>query len=151
SVAARKAIASLSAGSFAARFSSSQSPIWNQTIGPLLGTNLSLSAISYQGLANATFSVGDLMAAANVASLDQLLALQLTGAEYLNLLADAVSDGGSSSAAATLTGIASSVGAGLDLTLGDVLSVASGVSEDAFDAQLNALDMLAVGAQVARG
>jgi uncharacterized membrane protein len=150
-VAARKAIGSLSAGSFAARFDSSQSPYWNQTLGPLLGTNLSLSAVSYQGLADATFSLGDLVAAANVATLDQLLALELTGPQYLTLLADAVSDGGSSSAAATLTAIAGSVGAGLELTLGDVLSVASGVSDDAFDAQLNALDMLSVGAQVARG
>jgi uncharacterized membrane protein len=32
-----------------------------------------------------------------------------------------------------------------------VIDVESGVSADAFDAQLNALDMLAVGAQVARG
>jgi hypothetical protein len=39
----------------------------------LLAAHLSLSAVSYQGLANATFSVGDLMAAANVATLDELL------------------------------------------------------------------------------
>jgi hypothetical protein len=57
--------------------------------------------------------VANLMAAANVATLDELLALQMTGPEYLTLLADAVSDGGSSSAAATLTSLVGSLGAGL--------------------------------------
>jgi len=150
-VASRTALGSLSAGSFAARFDTSDAWAYNRTLGPLLGANLALSAVSYQGLADANFSVANLIAAANVASLDELLALEMTGPEYVTLLADAVSDGGSSSAAATLTSIAGGLGAGLNLTLGDVIDVASGVNADAFDAQLNALDMLAVGAQVARG
>ena len=150
-VAKREAVGSLSAGSFAARFDSSDSWAFDKTLGALLGGNVSLSAVSYQGLADANFSVANLMAAANVGTLDELLALQMTGPEYLTLLADAVSDGGSSSAAATLTSLVGSLGAGLTLTLGDVIDVESGMSADAFDAQLNALDMLSVGAQVARG
>src|SRR6185503_2673825 len=102
----------------------------------------------YQSLANATFTVGDLMASADVASLDELLALELTGSEYLSLLGDTLSDGGDSSAAAVLMSLAGSVGAGVSLTLGDMIDAAAGLGDDAFDAQLNALDMLAVGAQV---
>jgi tight adherence protein G len=150
-VAARTVKGSLSAGSFAARFDTSDSPTWNKVLPPLLGGPVSLSAVSYQGLANATFTVGDLVAAANVGSLDELLDLQLTGPEYLSLLADALSDGGDASAAATLESIAGAVDAGLSVTLGDILDVAAGASDAALDAQLNALDMLAVGAQVARG
>jgi uncharacterized membrane protein len=91
------------------------------------------------------------MVAANVASIEELLALEMTGPEYLSLLADALSDGGDASAAATLESIAGAVDAGLTVTLGDILDVTAGASDAAFDAQLNALDMLSIGAQVARG
>ena len=62
-----------------------------------------------------------------------------------------LSDGGDASLAAALTGIAGGADAGLTVTLGDVLDIAAGVSDAAFDARLNAFDMLDVGAQVARG
>jgi uncharacterized membrane protein len=151
-VAAREAIGSLSAGSFAARFDTGDSPAWNGTLGPLLGGNVALSAVSYQGLADANFALGDLVAAANVGSLEELLDLELSAPEYLNLLADALSDGGGeSSVVATLNALAGSIDAALSVTLGDILDVTAGAGDAAFDAQLNALDMLAVGAQVARG
>jgi uncharacterized membrane protein len=150
-VASRVAEAGISAGSFAARFDTSDSWAWNATLGPLLGEPLSLSAISYQGLADANFTLGDLKAAANVGSLEELLDLELSAPEYLNLLADAVSDGGSASVVSTLNSLAGSADATLSVTLGDIIQVASGAHDAALDAQLNALDMLAVGAQVARG
>jgi uncharacterized membrane protein len=150
-VASRVAKASISAGSFAARFDTADSWAWNATLGPLLGEPLSLSAVSYQGLADANFTLGDLKAAANVGSLDELLDLQLSAPEYLDLLADAVSDGGSASAVSTLNALAGSADAALKVTLGDIVHLTAGASDAAFDAQLNALDMLAVGAQLARG
>ncbi len=149
-VAAREAIAGLTAGSFAARLDTSDSPLYDELFSELLGGDVSLSAVSYQGLADATFSLGDLVAAAGVGSLEELLALELTGPQYLSLLADALSDGGSASAAATLNAVAGAVDAGLSVVLGDVIDVAAGV-DAAFDARLNAFDMLDVGAQVARG
>lgn len=150
-VAARSVMGRLSAGSFAARFDTSDSPLWDDVVPQLLGGDFSLSAVSYQGLADAHLTLGELVAAANVASLEQLLALELTAPEYLSLLADALSDGGDASAAATLESIAGAVDAGLTLMIGDILEVAAGTSDAALEAQLNALDMLAIGAQVARG
>jgi uncharacterized membrane protein len=150
-VAAREAIASIRAGSFAARVDSEDSWLLNPLFSNLLGGPVTLDAVSYQNLLGATFTVGDLMAAASVGSLEDLLALELTGPEYLSLLADAVSDGGNASAATALTEIAGSIDAGLSVALGDVIDITAGVSDAAFDAQLNAFDMLDVGAQVARG
>jgi uncharacterized membrane protein len=150
-VAAREAIGSLSAGSFAARVDTSNSALLNELFTNLLGGPVALSAVSYEGLVGATFSLRDLMVAANVASLEELLDLELTGPEYLSLLADALSDGGSASVAATLEAIAGSADAGMNVVIGDVIDIATGASDAAFDARLNAFDMLDVGAQVAHG
>jgi len=86
-----------------------------------------------------------------VGSLEDLIALELTGPEYLSLLAEALSDGGDSSAASTLQSLAGAVDAGLTVTVGDILDVAAEANDAALDAQLNAFDMLMAGAQVARG
>ncbi len=127
-VAAREAWGAFSAGSFAARVDTSDSPLLNPLIGGLLGGPLSISGVSYEGLANASLTVGELVAAANVATVDELLALEMTAPEYMELLAEALADGGDASAAATLTTIANSANDALTVPLGEVLDIASGAT-----------------------
>jgi tight adherence protein G len=150
-VAAREAVASISAGSFAARVDTSDSSLLNPFFGGMLGGNVALTAVSYQGIAAANFTVGDLVAAANVGSVDELLALELSSTQYLDLLGDALSDSGNASAAASLNMMAAAADSALSVSLASVLDIAAGSGDAALDAQLNAFDMLDVGAQVARG
>jgi uncharacterized membrane protein len=62
----------------------------NGLLNTLLGTNLNLSLVSYQGLADARVRVGDLVAAAGVGTVDQLLAAQLTAAQIAKLMLTAL-------------------------------------------------------------
>jgi uncharacterized membrane protein len=78
----------------------------NSLLTGLLGTNVSLSAVSYQGLADATVNLGNLMVAAGVTDLSQLLSLQTTLPGALNILAEALGNAGSGTAAGLVSGLA---------------------------------------------
>ena len=148
-VAAREAVAGISAGSFAARLDSSRSWLLNPFFTALNGGGVSLDALSYQNLAGANVKVGDLVAAAGVGTVDELLALELGASDYFELVATALSDSGETSAAAALNAIAATASGSLMIQMSDVLDVAPGSGDAALDAKLNAFDLLDVGAQVA--
>jgi uncharacterized membrane protein len=150
-IAERNAVASLRAGSFAATVDTSNSPILNQVIGGLLGGPVALDVLSYEHVLGATLTVGDLVTAASVGSVEELLDLDLPANQYLDLVAAAVSNAGNAAAAAALHDVAAVADGGLSVALSDVLDVAPDAGRPALDAVLNAFDMLDVGAQVAVG
>ena len=81
----------------------------NQILGALLGTNVNLSLVSYQGLAKARVSLGNLMIAANVTDLHDLLSLQTTLPGALQIVGNALSlsgDATSGLAGGLVTGLA---------------------------------------------
>jgi uncharacterized membrane protein len=59
----------------------------------MLGTNinaLQISAVGYQGLAQSRIQIGDLVTAAKVGTVDQLLAMKVTAAQFVSLMLTAL-------------------------------------------------------------
>lgn len=101
-VASRGNWAGLTLGSFAAAVDVSTVPLLNDTLGTQLGGPLSLTLIGYQGLADARITLGELAAAAGVGTVDQLLALDLTAAQFLDVTVAALTSRGDTQALAAL-------------------------------------------------
>lgn len=152
-VARQRAVAGLAVGSFAASIQEDDVDLLNQVVGGMLGGALSLNAVSYRGLADASVSMQDLIDAhPSAGTVEELLASELSFSEYATLTASAVDGAGAPLASAALDDLAQQVdGGGRSLTLGDLLHVTPGSEEDAPGATLRALDLLLLGAQVANG
>jgi len=81
----------------------------NSLLSGLLGTSVNLTAVGYQGLARARVTIGNLALAANVTSVNDLLNLDLTAPQALQIIATALSatgDATSGTAAGLISGIA---------------------------------------------
>ncbi|WP_197340344.1 TadG family pilus assembly protein [Ralstonia solanacearum] len=161
-IAKNTAIVSFSLGSGLA---STNTGLLNQVLGALLGNGnsaLSLDLVSYQGLANTTIRVSDLMAALNVGTVQQLVSSQVSLSQLVSAV---VSAGGQNG----LTGV--SVGTVLapnTLVIGPLLRstlinvgnstgtpgvlqflAQAGNDQSALNAQLNVLDLVTTAAQIA--
>lgn len=133
----------------------------NGLLNALLGTNLDLSLVSYESLANARIKIGDLMAAAGVATVDQLLATQVDVAQLAHLMLTALSrasvaDANLQTDVATLQtildgGISDTLAFPLGNTAGAAGLLSLGVSnaQSAVDATISPLDALIVAAEIA--
>jgi len=141
------AIAGISAGSFLARVDPSG---LNPLLSGLLGTSVDL--VSYNGIAAANLTLLDLIQAQGlVGTVDELLALQMSIGEFYALMASALTNKGNAGAAADLSGLAAGISNTLVLTLGDLLKVTTDDPEAAAEAEVNVLDLLMLGAEVANG
>ncbi|MDO3608495.1 TadG family pilus assembly protein [Ralstonia pseudosolanacearum] len=161
-IAKNTAIVSFSLGSGLA---STNTGLLNSVLGALLGNGnsaLNLDLVSYQGLANTTIRVADLMAALNVGTVQQLIAAQVSLSQLVSAV---VSAGGQNG----LTGV--SVGTVLapnTLVLGPLLRntlinvgnstgtpgvlqflAQAGNDQSVLNAQLNVLDLVTTAAQIA--
>ncbi|PJI49029.1 MAG: hypothetical protein CTR55_06570 [Pseudomonas sp.] len=159
-VARRTAMAGISAGTTLASLDSSQSPLLNNLLNALLGSNLSLNAAGYRGLANANVSLlglSDNLRAAGVdvaaGSVESLLGAQATLAQLLGATVDAVDPSQVLDLDTTLlrnqlikTGVQSAT-----VTLGSILSVVApeSVQDEALQGKVNALDLITALAMVA--
>lgn len=156
-VASDEAIAGFSAGSFLARLelppdSGILNPLLNPLLRGVLGTGLNLDLVSYKGLAAADVTLLHLIEAqGSVGTVNELLALNMDVADFLALTAEALSNQGDATAAATLNSIAVSVTRPIALTLGDLLKVTTEDPDAALDAKVNVMDLLMGSAQVANG
>ncbi len=143
------AIAGISAGSFLARVDTDS---LNPLLSGLLGTDVALDLVSYQGIADANLTLLDLIQAeASVGTVEELLALQMSVGDFIELMASALTNKGDTAAAANLSGLAVGVPDTLTLTLGDLLKVTTDDPEAAAEAEVNVLDLLMLGAEVANG
>jgi len=139
-----------------------QGGLVNATLNALLGANLDVSVASYESLANARVRVRDLMAAAGVGTVDQLLATQVNVAQLARLMIGALStttiaDANLQSDVATLQAVAGGAAAGApSFALGDgagghgVIALAAADSAAALDATVSPFDALLVAAEVAK-
>ncbi|MBR7993442.1 hypothetical protein KDX08_13415 [Burkholderia cenocepacia] len=129
----------------------------NGLIGALLGANLNLNIASYQALACTNVTVGDLVVAAGVGTVDQLLALKLTLPQLLQLMVKAatqtsVVNASLQASLATLQAIVNANVPGTSIGLGGaggLLNVALADTQAALNAQVDLLDLLMVGAEIA--
>jgi uncharacterized membrane protein len=139
-----------------------QGGLVNATLAALLGANLAVSVASYESLANARVRVRDLMAAAGVGTVDQLLATQVNVEQLARLMIGALSrttiaDANLQTDLATLQAIAGGAGAGAPpFALGDgpgghgLIALAAADGEAALDATVSPFDALLVAAEVAK-
>lgn len=128
--------AGVSLGPSVLSLDSSNSPLLNMVLGGLLGGSVNLSVASQQGLAAAQVELGELAAAAGVATPSGLASISTTLPGALQLLADALNATGgavNASAAATLQGLAAVADPSRNVLLGDVLEIGSSITGDAAD------------------
>jgi len=134
----------------------------NSLLNALFGTNLNLSLVSYQGLADARVRVGDLVTAAGAGTVDQLLATKLTAAQIARLMLTALQT--TNVANANLSTALGAMGAIVDanisgnqtIALGSIdgapglLSVGLANTQSALDATISPLEALLVTAEIAQ-
>ncbi|KVN17657.1 MULTISPECIES: TadG family pilus assembly protein [unclassified Burkholderia] len=137
-----------------------QGGLVNGVLNALLGTNLGLSALSYQALASTQIKVGDLMAAANVLTVNELLATQVTAGQFVDLMLTALSrtqvvNANLQASVAALQAIAGANPGGGKFSLGGqsggpgVFALGLSDTQAAADAKIDVLDALMVAAEVA--
>ncbi|VBB98586.1 membrane protein [Burkholderia pseudomallei] len=137
-----------------------QGGLVNNVLNALLGTNLGLSALSYQALASTQIKIGDLMAAANVLTVNELLATQVTAGQYAQLMLTALSrtqvvNANLQASVAALQAIAGAHLGGGTFRLGGqpgapgVFALGLSDTQAAADAKINVFDALMVAAEVA--
>ncbi|MCL7421809.1 MAG: pilus assembly protein TadG-related protein [Methylobacter sp.] len=153
-VAKRQALAGFSAGSGLVSLNSEDSALLNSLLGGVLGSNVGLDLVSYQGIAATDVKLADLVeAAAGVGTVDELLGSELTLGELLQIYADAVNAKEVVNAdviAAMQTLINANV-SDLSVTLGEILAVATDNPDEAASASVYLLDLITTTALVANG
>ncbi|MCO5399659.1 TadG family pilus assembly protein [Ralstonia soli] len=131
--------------------------VLNQLLGPLLGNSgpLNLSLVSYQGLASANITVGQLMAQLGVGTVQELLSTQISVGRFYTAVLTAAGQQSLITAmplGATVSGTTISVGDNSSTGgASGVLALLAAIGNDpaAVNAQLNALDLLTTAAQIA--
>ncbi|WP_260463979.1 TadG family pilus assembly protein [Burkholderia sp. Bp8963] len=137
-----------------------QGGLVNNVLGALLGANLNLSAVSYQGLATTQIALKDLVVAANVGTVDQLANVSVTAGGFAQLLVTALSKtqvanvnaGVATSALQAIAKVAVGTTTVNVLSNGStpgVLAVGLANKQAAADARVTLLDALMVAAEVA--
>lgn len=139
-------------GSVGAGLDTKRSALLNGLIGDALGSSVNLSLVSYQGLANASVSLADLVDVPNlgVGSVNELLTTEVTLANLYNATATVLDNQGKTAEADIFQALALSVGPVPKVTLGDLLAAETG-NGAAADATLNALDLLYGSAMLSNG
>lgn len=139
-----------------------QNGLVNSLLDALLGANLSLSVASYQSLANARVRMRDVVAAAGVGSIDQLLSMQVDAARLAELMLTALSstsiaDANLQTDIATLQAIVQGgISNTVQFALGDgasghgVFALDLADRQSALDATVSPLDALLVAAEIAK-
>lgn len=155
-VAQRVPVATFSVGSWLARVDSSNSGLLNALLGGLLGSSLDLSAVSYQGIADAEVSIADLLGAgeieigAEAGTVEGLLDADVTLGQLGQLMASALQRGSGSQADIDgLLGPIQLAPLPEAFRLGDILAIDSGAAGAATDATVRAADLLLAGAMIA--
>ena len=129
-------IGGVSIGSRLAHVSTAQSALLNAVLGQMLGTDLDLSAVGYEGLANANLTLLDLIDAnADVVTVDDLLSTELSTGELLQQIGDAIG-------IPNLGG-----GGGARIELGDLIHVHADSGSLGADVPINALGLVSALAQ----
>lgn len=151
-IAARNAIAGFSLGSFLARLNSADSTLLNGVLGGLLGGAVNLDLVSYQGLAAASVTLAGLQAALGLSTVDEVLDANPTLAGLLDASITALNskgDAASLNAVSILGALQAVVSPALSLRVGDLLKVDTSNPQAAGNAEVNLLQMVLLGAELA--
>ncbi len=158
-VAQREPKAGFQVGSFLTSVDSGDATVLNPVLGEMLGGTIALSAVSYQGLAAADISLQQLITGAQLAgislaanSVEGLLATQVTVADFLSIVAAALSGDtdGDATAAAAVNDMSAAATVADTITIGDVLKVTADNPETAMESEVNAYALSSAAMQLAR-
>ncbi len=143
-----------SVGSRLARLDTSTSPIFNSILGGMLGSTLSLSAVSYNGLADASVTLGSVWAELGLGTPSQILNSDVTVDQLITATASALNNQGdatSVTAAGILGTLATQVSSSAHFKFGELLDLATGDPGVAASAHMNVLEMIGMAASLANG
>ena len=127
----------------------------NQLLNSLLGTNLALSGLAYTGLASTTVSIGDLVGALNVGTVEGLLNSSMTSQQLLDGVAGALQASDPSNAG-LVGNIASQATNIRPINIGSLggapglLSIDLGNLESAVSARVNVFDLIMTAAELSQ-
>lgn len=152
----RDDLAALSIGTAVADIDTEKSVLLNAVLGRLLNTSLNLSAVAFQGLVDTSVRLLDLVrATARVGTVEELLALDMTIGQLLDLTARALERGNLLGLDATVIGtldlLALRADDNLRLRLGDLIDAEFASGDQAAEAKVNLMQLIALSAQVANG
>lgn len=130
-----------------------QSALLNTILGGLLNTKLNLGAVAYNGLLNTTVNIGDLKEALGVGTVNELLNANLDLPGLYQGILTALNKQGlvNSNATGALATLLGSGIPGLNLKLGQILSLTSPTDVAAAQANVNVFNLVTAAAMVANG
>lgn len=157
-VAERQALAGFSAGSGLVSLNDEDSDLLNSLLGGVLGSNVNLDAVSYQGIADTNVTLLKLIeTAAELGTVDELLDVEtkLTVGELMQIYAAAAANASDAIDVETIIAgipIAANI-SDLVIKVSDILAVTtdSDLKEAAAKANINLLDLITTTALVANG
>ena len=155
---------SFSIGSYLVSLNTQQSAVLNAILGNTLGTNVNLTAVGYQGLANANLTLAQLISASgNLLSPTNIMTAQLTAAQWQGIYLNAVGtvEGNGSSAYTALQTLIFSNSTSTQVKLCQMLNVDTNgtqvnctnpsIPTQALSASVNVFQMLTTEAELANG
>ncbi|MGH9281377.1 MAG: hypothetical protein ACRD0S_00405 [Acidimicrobiales bacterium] len=143
--------AGIAAGSFLARVDTSGGML-KSLFGRFLNGNVTL--VGYQGIASGSVSLGQLRAELGFGTIDELLTTKVTARNFLAAMVNVLHNKGdapSVQAATDLANLALAADSNLDLRLADLVKVVQGAEGAAASAEINALQLAMMVAEVANG
>lgn len=155
-MAEKKNVAGFTLGSSLVNVNSSTSTLLNPIIGTMIGGNLNLSLVGWQGLASGQVTLGALQTALadmgfSVGTVSQLLDADLTLAQLYQATASALTTNGDTANANVINVIRAQAATATTIKLGQMITVEQGAASAAAAAQLNLLQLVTGSAQVANG
>ncbi len=153
-VAERQALTGFCVGSGLLSFNTQDSIVLNALFGEVLGSPVTLDAVSYQGITNASVSLLSLVEATiGAGTVDELLHAPLAVGDLLQIYADALNASGvvDVEVLAAMQALVSAAVRNLSLELGEVLKVTAPNVEEAASAEINLFDLVTSTAIVANG
>jgi uncharacterized membrane protein len=155
-VAANQGLAGFSVGSSLVTIDTSQSALLNPVIGSMIGGNLNLALVSWQGLANANVTLSALQtqllaAGLQVGSLDSLMNTNITLAQLYTATANVLTNQGQLAAANTMNVMSLAANSSNHLKLGQLFSIDQGSPGSAMSMAVNAFQLVTGSAEVANG
>jgi len=152
----RSDIAGISIGTALADIDTEKSLLLNALLGRMLNTSLNLTAIAYQGLVDTSVRLLDLVTAqGSVGTVEELLDLDLTLGQLLNLTARALERGSllglDATVVDTLDLLALRADGNLNLKLSELIDLDLAPGNQAAEARINLMQLVTLSAQVANG
>ena len=141
-------LVAFSAGSFLLSVSDENADLMNLLLGDLLGTNVNLTAASYESLASANLTLANLVRVQGAASVEDLLEAELSMGELMDLINEGVADAGTAGTVASnaLEALSTGITNNGSIKLSDIVTVSSPNEDSTASLDLNAFSLITAAA-----